>query len=134
MKGRARVLRSIALRQAERDIQRLAFGDWLAHKPPAEIPPLSPLVYALADPRNGDVFYIGKGGKERLKAHERDARSGLTTPKAVRIREILLAGMHPEFRTIALCRDLRHALDVERELINEMADVLTNDRPPAPWP
>ncbi len=30
-------------------------------------------VYALSDPRNGRVFYIGKGIGDRINAHTRDA-------------------------------------------------------------
>lgn len=31
-------------------------------------------VYHLVDPRNGEVFYVGKGCGDRIRHHERDAR------------------------------------------------------------
>lgn len=126
--ARARVLRSMALRQAERDIEHLARSHWAASR--AGEPWISWFrVYALADPRNGEVFYIGKSNflKERLKGHIREALAGMRTPKCDRIREILRAGADPEIRTIALTTG--NVLRLERRLINEMADVLTNDKP-----
>ncbi len=38
-------------------------------------------VYQLVDPRNGEIFYIGKGRFERIFQHEIEARRGLQTRK-----------------------------------------------------
>lgn len=45
-------------------------------------------VYHLIDPRCGSVFYVGKGKRDRIDAHEREARAGIEHPKCSLIREI----------------------------------------------
>lgn len=51
-------------------------------------------VYTLSDPRDGAVFYVGKGCGNRIDQHERDARKGrfANAGKELRIREIWAAG------------------------------------------
>lgn len=62
------------------------------------MPPLAPkgfYVYALVDPRDDAVFYVGKGKGNRVSAHEAEARRGWTFQnprKTERIREIWNAG------------------------------------------
>jgi hypothetical protein len=47
-------------------------------------------VYHLVDPRDGAVFYVGKGTGDRVGAHESEARRGptVTSAKCNRIRQI----------------------------------------------
>ncbi|GGO59184.1 hypothetical protein GCM10010910_01550 [Microbacterium nanhaiense] len=50
---------------------------------PAEVAAqLGYYVYALRDPRDGQVFYVGKGIGDRINAHVRDARTDLTVERA----------------------------------------------------
>lgn len=49
-------------------------------------------VYDLIDPRDGSIFYVGKGRGQRINDHERDARAGKQSSKCDRIREIWAAG------------------------------------------
>ena len=86
-------------------------------------------VYALKDPRNNEIFYIGKGKGQRIFAHEEEAlvygsdKSG----KVARIRAIKKAGL----AVIRLI--VRHGLKSESEafgleaaLIDVLEDQLTN--------
>lgn len=50
-------------------------------------------VYHLIDPRDGAVFYVGKGSGERISDHEYEAKRGHIHPKSSRIREIIDAGL-----------------------------------------
>lgn len=59
-------------------------------------------VYQLADPRDGSVFYIGRGRRDRILAHEKEASKGLNTRKCQRIRAIWAAGLNIERRIIGL--------------------------------
>mgnify|MGYP001558540010 CR=1 FL=1 len=45
-------------------------------------------VYRLVDPRDGKPFYIGKGSRNRINVHEREAHAGGASLKCQRIREI----------------------------------------------
>jgi hypothetical protein len=59
-------------------------------------------VYTLVDPRDGSIFYVGKGTRGRINDHEEEARRGLLTRKCARIREIWAADSEPEKRIVAL--------------------------------
>lgn len=48
-------------------------------------------VYELIDPRDGQVFYVGKGKRDRANAHEREALRGKHSRKCRKIREIIAA-------------------------------------------
>jgi uncharacterized protein len=64
-------------------------------------------VYALRDPRDGSVFYVGKGRGERVYAHVRaalkarptrvDPSRAVDSAKTARIREIVAAGRQVEY-------------------------------------
>ena len=58
-------------------------------------------VYELIDPRDGAVFYVGKGKRDRIDAHEGEAFRGITSNKCDRIREIWAAGKRVDKREVA---------------------------------
>jgi hypothetical protein len=85
-------------------------------------------VYALVDPRDHEVFYVGKGQGNRVFDHGADADSpeAVETPKISRIQEIEDAGF--PVKTMIVRHGLassKHAYDVEAALI----DVLGVSRP-----
>lgn len=54
-------------------------------------------VYVYVDPRNDEVFYIGKGKGVRALSHLKDTRE---TRKVVRIREISASGLEPKIEIL----------------------------------
>lgn len=85
-------------------------------------------VYNLIDPRNGEVFYVGKGAGHRVKQHVRDAVSGRVTNrhKHRRIMEILDDGDTVIERIVADFDTERDAYKFERTRIRELKEQLTN--------
>ncbi len=60
------------------------------------------IIYSLVDPKDGKVFYVGRTSMMlswRLRNHVRDAKKK-TTPKALRIAEILQSGSRPTIHEI----------------------------------
>jgi hypothetical protein len=96
-----------------------------AHDPLAFLPGIAEklgyYVYALRDPRNGELFYVGKGKGQRAYQHARratPARSGAEGRlKLARIRAIRAKGRYPEVEIV------RHRLS-EREAFTVEAGVL----------
>ena len=86
-------------------------------------------VYALVDPRNDTIFYVGKGTGARLLAHGKAA--DLTAPgtgqtaKQRLIREIRSKGFEPRIDVIRHGLSEAEALLVEASLIDSLAN-LTN--------
>ena len=74
-------------------------------------------VYELIDPRDGEVFYVGKGKGARIDQHEREARAGRVSRKCDRIRELEAAGHAVQKRKISTHRDEVDAYDAEAGLI-----------------
>lgn len=76
-------------------------------------------VYALIDPRNREVFYIGKGTGARVAAHEAATKSGAekNLAKAKRIKEIWAAGCAVERRILGRSNDEQRAFRWENRLI-----------------
>lgn len=78
-------------------------------------------VYALLDPRNKEIFYIGKGKGARVAAHVKEAVDTVNnSPKHKRIREIEEAGQ--QVRQIYLAKDITNegeAFAIESMLIYE---------------
>jgi uncharacterized protein len=54
-------------------------------------------VYTLTDPRDGSVFYVGKGCGDRMHHHLREFRAGriVNGDKFARIGEIVAEGLEP---------------------------------------
>ena len=86
-------------------------------------------VYCLIDPRNGEVFYVGKGKANRVFAHLKQARSEANGDKLERIREIWQVGLEPKIDILrhGLTEDV--AFEVEGtaiHLVELMGGNLTN--------
>ena len=86
-------------------------------------------VYHLIDPRNGEIFYVGKGKDYRAKDHKREAKEVKEkySEKEKRIRELLRAGYEPKIDKVMLFDCEAEALRFEREEIERIGkDNLTN--------
>ncbi len=79
-------------------------------------------VYTLRDPRDGKVFYVGKGKGTRMLHHEKDAYKGRSpnTAKCLLILEIHRAGLRVITEKVHEHLHEREALDKEKHLINEI--------------
>lgn len=87
-------------------------------------------VYTLADPRDGTVFYVGKGSKRRAWQHEADVRKGRRDSnhrKCDRIEGIITAGLCSNVAIVAHYEVEQDAFDHEEELITILPG-LTNMR------
>jgi hypothetical protein len=86
-------------------------------------------VYALVDPRDDTIFYVGKGTGQRLLSHGRAADlsdpTRRTNAKIDRIRAIRSAGLEPRIDVIRHGLDEPMALVVEAALIDALP-LLTN--------
>ena len=89
---------------------------------------LKQYVYALVDPRDGAIFYVGKGSGERYHHHaweehiwneDQDDRA-TRRRKLAKIREIRLAGAKPRVDVIRHGLDERRALLIEAALIDSL--------------
>ena len=89
--------------------------------------PAGPYVYALVDPRDSAVFYIGKGNGRRMYQHEREVMRGKANnaAKTGRIAEILAAGLRVVCRVLAVFKTDAEAFKAERAFIAAHAN-LTN--------
>lgn len=74
-------------------------------------------VYELIDPRDSSVFYVGKGMRNRVDAHEKEAERGRVSRKCDRIRDILTQGGVVGKRIVQRFGDEQEAYDFEVELI-----------------
>ena len=89
-------------------------------------------VYALIDPRNSQVFYIGKGTGNRVFSHERESGKNPKSEKAKlqKIQEIEKGGYEVKRVIVNWGMTESEAFAVEAALINLMtflsADMLTN--------
>jgi uncharacterized protein len=86
-------------------------------------------VYVLVDPVDESVFYVGKGSKQRLLAHGREADLAVDSrrgsSKLHRIRAIRETGYEPRVDVVRHGLDESQALLVEAALIDSL-DGLTN--------
>lgn len=85
-------------------------------------------VYELIDPRDGRPFYIGKGQRNRIEAHEWEAKAEKAcSKKCLRIKEIWSAGLEIERRFVAFFLKERDAYAFEAARIEEIGlAALTN--------
>jgi hypothetical protein len=97
-----------------------------------EYPPIY-YVYGLYDPRNNELFYIGKGKGNRMMQHLRKTTNG--SKKNERIAAIRLAGYEPYAKKLYDNLLEKVAYDIETELIVEHGRIdidesgtLTNNR------
>ena len=94
---------------------------------PLLVPDSMYYVYGLIDPRNREVFYVGKGLGKRMYQHVNEVKNGFicNEKKSARIKEILESGVEVEYSVFATFESERLALDYERLKIGEH-DNLTN--------
>jgi hypothetical protein len=77
-------------------------------------------VYTLADPRDGAVFYVGKGQKQRAWDHVLSVRKGIfgcNRAKEDRIREILALDLTPQV-------EIAHRFEFEQDALDTEADMI----------
>lgn len=76
-------------------------------------------IYFLIDPRNEEIFYIGKGKGNRINDHVKNARKGVidNVKKYQRINEIHDAGYEVTLEKKHIYLSEREAYKLERELI-----------------
>lgn len=89
-------------------------------------------VYTLTDPRDGSVFYVGKGAGNRIHQHERDAakQQGACSKKINKIKSIWQSGEKVGKAYNAYFWDEQAAYDHETDLIEEIGlSNLTNVLP-----
>lgn len=92
-------------------------------------PPAGFYVYALIDPRDDSIFYIGKGIGGRVLKHEERTRRGVlqNRAKVQRIQSIYADGKEVIKRTLFVSDSEEIALSVEDDTIHELRDMgLTN--------
>jgi hypothetical protein len=85
-------------------------------------------VYQLIDPRDGSIFYIGKGNGNRETNHTKDAKADRigNVAKHRRIKAILDSGLEVIARKVKTGMAEREALAMERDMIREKKSELTN--------
>lgn len=85
-------------------------------------------VYLLSDPRDGRIFYVGKGKGNRVFAHAKDALDDEhVTDKLELIRDIRKAGLKVGYELLRFAMTDRTAFDVEAAAIQLLGlDGLTN--------
>ena len=74
-------------------------------------------VYGLVDPRNGHIFYIGKGRGDRGWQHRCDDDADTNGRKKRRISDIVRAGLEPEVRLLLRVPSEHVAYLIESALI-----------------
>ena len=96
------------------------------------VAPAGPYVYALVDPRDGAVFYVGKGKGRRMFEHERESKRGdkyvTNAEKRARIDAILSAGLRVTHRVIARYDSEADAFNAERVLIANLPGLTNRSR------
>jgi hypothetical protein len=87
-------------------------------------------VYVLIDPRNHQIFYVGKGTGDRPSSHDREARLTLeaerSKAKTERIRDITAAGLKPLVDIVRHGIKESEAFQIEAALIDCLRPNITN--------
>lgn len=85
-------------------------------------------VYHLIDPRDGSIFYVGKGCGCRINHHVKNARAGRVdnAAKHKRIALIMADGLRVIERKVSVGLSELNALQIEEKMIREMKESLTN--------
>lgn len=80
-------------------------------------------VYLLIDPRNAEIFYVGKGIGGRVLKHEERTRRGvlMNKEKVKRLQEIMATEKEVVRRILATSEDEEVALAIESNVINALA-------------
>ncbi len=87
-------------------------------------------VYELIDPRTKKPFYVGKGKKDRIDQHERDAAKGVCSEKCNLIRELQELNLVIIKKKVAHFVDEQEAYDFEeKHIANIGLENLTNILP-----
>lgn len=86
-------------------------------------------VYLLKDPRNGQIFYIGKGTGNRIFTHINEAiHNPMETDKLKRIRRIRKSGREVQYEILRHGLEEEEALEVEAAIIDYISpSKLTNE-------
>ncbi len=89
----------------------------------ADYPKVGFYVYLLIDPRNTEIFYVGKGIGGRVLKHEERTRRGvlMNKEKTKRLQEIFVTGKDVIRRIIAVSEDEEVALAIEDHIIHALA-------------
>jgi len=84
------------------------------------------LVYALQDPRNGEIFYIGSSstGLARPRAHLEPSRQRDGTRKATHIQAIAALGMKPRILVLQRFKCRKAMRRYETKWIRQLGPVL----------
>ena len=81
-------------------------------------------VYKLIDPRNDEIFYIGKGQKYRMYNHHYDVKKGKSPNNNYqlfrKIRDIIKDGYEIKYKKVYTTNNEIDAYDYERKLIEEI--------------
>src|SRR5205823_1368277 len=80
---------------------------------------LKSYVYAYVDPRDGEIFYVGKGVGDRAFAHLADRSE---SEKVARIAAIQAGGKTPRIEIISFGLDDNTASRIEAALIDTLPD------------
>lgn len=96
-------------------------------------------VYTLTDPRDGLVFYVGKGKKNRIDHHEAEARRGVYSRKCDQIRAIWESGAQVTkakvFRTTDEMAAFAHEIALIQSIgLQNLTNVLPGGQGRAPPP
>lgn len=90
-------------------------------------------VYGLVDPRDGKLFYVGKGKGDRIQYHVKEwdcgGHSNSNLKKLRRIDEIYSSGHEVEHRYIRCNLTERQAFKLEGSIIRALKASLTNTDP-----
>ncbi len=82
-------------------------------------------VYSLIDPRNNQIFYIGKGTGQRHNSHLKESRNNRTnSAKSLKIRNILDAGLNVGIDIIFDNLSETHAYHLEKILVLKLGRIL----------